>query len=321
MREAKSTTTRAQDEIRLSNGDVMTLAQALDSGRVFLKTTEGFGRGGRLRGEVIELYIAKEVDGDLIWQVGKTFYESRMHGRAFGKTSKNVRPIPMPAPKRDVERLRDSDGLIWTVLPDSRFVENEDGERFRRLDVEIESGPLVPVDTIGEMRDGPSFSPSDRKKNAADIARHQRDQARAEIAAARQEAADARAACTAARQRAKDTCALAKTLRSKRDALVALAHEYRLIRRAELARLGKRAVPRAYRPESDEEVRNNIPPELVPTWEVEKRGIRGNARKSRTEEFLEWVEQHPSEIVYVEPSDEDYDRSYAGRRASEFRRR
>ena len=172
-----------------------------------------------------------------------------------------------------------------------------------------------------KMHDGPSFSSADRKKIAADIARRQREQARAEIAAARQEAANARAACTAARQAAASACSAAKDLRSKRDALVALAREYRLIRRAELARLGRQQVPRGPRQESDEEVRNNIPPELVPTWEVEKRGIKGNPRKSRTEAFLEWVEQHPTEIVYVEPSDEDYERSFANRRASEMRLR
>ena len=48
-----------------------------------------------------------------------------------------------------------------------------------------------------------------------------------------------------------------------------------------------------------------------------KRAIKGSPHKSRTEAFLEWVEAHPSEIVFVEPSDEDFERSFASRRVGE----
>ena len=151
-----------------------------------------------------------------------------------------------------------------------------------------------------------------KRQAAIDLSRSQKDQARTEIDAARKEAAAARTACTMARRIAIDTCAGAKTLRIKRDALVKLAHEYRLIRRAEIARLrkGPGVTKRERRSESDDEVLYNIPPELVPTWEHVKRGIRGNDRKSRTEAFLEWVELHPSEIVFIEPSDEDFAASW-----------
>ena len=174
--------------------------------------------------------------------------------------------------------------------------------------------------TAHEMHDGPAIN---KKQIAIDIERAQRAQSRAEIESIRQEARNARAACTAARQRAIETCAIAKSVRAKRDALVALAHEYRLIKRAELARqraTRPRRSPGVARSESDDEVRQNIPPELIPTWEVVKRGIGRSSHKSRTETFLEWVESHPNEIVFVEPTDEDYERSYAQRRVSEYRR-
>jgi hypothetical protein len=49
--------------------------------------------------------------------------------------------------------------------------------------------------------------------------------------------------------------------------------------------------------ESDDEVRGNIPPELVGLWERVKGRVRGSDRKSRTEAFLEYAESHPSEVL------------------------
>lgn len=190
-------------------------------------------------------------------------------------------------------------------------------KRFGVSALSIATGSPV-HETVLEMRDGPAI---DKKQIAIDIARAQRDAARDEIDAIRQDARNARAACTAARKRAADTCAAAKSVRAKRDALVALAHEYRLIRRAELARQRTMRGPRSpgvARAESDDEVRQNIPPELLPTWELVKRGIGRSDRKSRTETFLEWVEAHQSEIVFVEPTEEDYERSHAQRRVGEM---
>lgn len=50
------------------------------------------------------------------------------------------------------------------------------------------------------------------------------------------------------------------------------------------------------RTESDDEVRNNLPPDLIPVFEAVKRGIREGARRSRTEAFLEWVHDHPGRV-------------------------
>lgn len=64
-------TTRATEVIRLSNGDTMTLAEALDTGRVELR--QGVSRKtGRAT------YTAWEApDFEVGWTVGRTLYESR----------------------------------------------------------------------------------------------------------------------------------------------------------------------------------------------------------------------------------------------------
>lgn len=58
----------------------------------------------------------------------------------------------------------------------------------------------------------------------------------------------------------------------------------------------RRVSARERRDESDDEVRQNIPPEYLATFERVKRGIKGTARKSRTEAFLQWLEEHPGEV-------------------------
>lgn len=55
------------------------------------------------------------------------------------------------------------------------------------------------------------------------------------------------------------------------------------------------AKSRERRSESDDAVRHNIPPHLISLWNRVKGGIKGSSRKSRTEEFFEYVEEHPSE--------------------------
>ena len=59
------------------------------------------------------------------------------------------------------------------------------------------------------------------------------------------------------------------------------------------------------RSESDDLVRQNIPRDLIPLFERVKRGIKGSPRKSRTEEFLEWAEEHPSEVIEMLDSKTD----------------
>lgn len=56
-----------------------------------------------------------------------------------------------------------------------------------------------------------------------------------------------------------------------------------------------RAVER--RSESDDEVRSNLDPSLVPLFDRLRRSIKATPRKSRTEAFLQWVEEHPDEVA------------------------
>jgi hypothetical protein len=55
------------------------------------------------------------------------------------------------------------------------------------------------------------------------------------------------------------------------------------------------------RQESDCEVAQNLTdPMLLPVWERVKHRIKGTARKTRTEAFLEWVEEHAAEVAEIQ---------------------
>jgi hypothetical protein len=54
------------------------------------------------------------------------------------------------------------------------------------------------------------------------------------------------------------------------------------------------------RAESDDEVRSNIDPELREVFERVRKHIKPHARKSRTESFLEWAEENPSEVYAIQ---------------------
>lgn len=64
-------------------------------------------------------------------------------------------------------------------------------------------------------------------------------------------------------------------------------------RRREIVRAGARV----RESESDDEVRGNIPPELVALFERVKGRIRGGDRRTRTEAFLHYAEENPREVL------------------------
>ena len=70
----------------------------------------------------------------------------------------------------------------------------------------------------------------------------------------------------------------------------------------ERRRAAKPSTAAERRSESDDEVRNNIPAELVGLFEKVKRSIKGGPRETRTETFLRYAEEHPSE--YLESIDD-----------------
>ena len=61
------------------------------------------------------------------------------------------------------------------------------------------------------------------------------------------------------------------------------------------------------REEDDHAVEANLPPSLVPVFRKVKSRIKGGPRKSRTEAFLEWAEEHPDEAIEVQQAAADKD--------------
>lgn len=61
-----------------------------------------------------------------------------------------------------------------------------------------------------------------------------------------------------------------------------------------------RVTAREQQAESDDRVRANIDPELLPVWEKVKRSIKGSPKMSRTEAFLHWVEENPGDAVAIQ---------------------
>lgn len=92
---------------------------------------------------------------------------------------------------------------------------------------------------------------------------------------------------------------LAAVDRAARERAIARSHlrEMRLADRhhRERVRDAKKGNPIERVQQSDDVVRQDIDPELVPLWEQVKGRVRGTSRRSRTEAFLAYVHEHPGE--------------------------
>jgi len=118
--------------------------------------------------------------------------------------------------------------------------------------------------------------------------------------ATQQERDAARARCIEGKTRAKESAL--GTIHQTRHALAEeRAYQAELARieaNNRRSRLGiTRATASERRAESDGEVEGNLPPELVPLWTKVRRRIKGSSRRTRTEAFLEYAQEHPREIV------------------------
>lgn len=125
--------------------------------------------------------------------------------------------------------------------------------------------------------------------------------------------------CRAARQKLRSNCEVRKNrARAEGEAAIqARRHEILEERQLEkLQRSASRRSPiaghnrargaRAERDaESDDEVRRNLPPELVTVFNRMRRTIKGSPRKSRSEAFLEWAEENPDEIYAIQEKNAD----------------
>jgi hypothetical protein len=54
------------------------------------------------------------------------------------------------------------------------------------------------------------------------------------------------------------------------------------------------------RQESDDEVVRNLPESLVPVFSKMRKHVKGGPRRTRTEAFLEWVEENPGEVYAMQ---------------------
>jgi len=128
-----------------------------------------------------------------------------------------------------------------------------------------------------------------------------REEARALIRNARdEEKQKARAACKSRKEQIR---AAAISATAKRRGQLAAEREFqREIKRIEgwarmRTKARKRTTAAELRQESDDAVRANLPPDLLPLFERIKNSIKGSSRQSRTEEMLLYAEQHPNEVV------------------------
>jgi len=151
------------------------------------------------------------------------------------------------------------------------------------------------------------------KRAARDACKRERRELREPAAQVRQAARlQAERAIAAMRDRAAATCAVRKdraatvggALVAKRQARLraAKAEARRVMRPGAKA---KRSTAKERRAESDDDVRINIDPELVPIFDRVRRTIKGSAHRSRTEAFLEWVHDHPDQVLAMQAAAAD----------------
>jgi len=67
----------------------------------------------------------------------------------------------------------------------------------------------------------------------------------------------------------------------------------------------ERSTIRERKQEDDDAVRVNLPADLLPVFEKHRRAIKGSARRSRTEAFLEWAHENPDEVVAIQQAEAD----------------
>ena len=123
--------------------------------------------------------------------------------------------------------------------------------------------------------------------------------------------------CRTAREKLRNTCGARRQRAQREGAEVITARQREIHEERYLDKLqrtaGRRSAPKSNKPigrprkasreresESDDEVRRDIPPELVGVFNKVRRNIKGSDRRSRSEAFLEWAEENPGEIYAMQ---------------------
>lgn len=204
-----------------------------------------------------------------------------------------------------LERGQPSGGQRAGLLRDvAKALREKDREKLARLRAQVDE---VRKRKRGALRDVRSqcrrarrevrervrqYRESERQRINAEVGR-MRDAAQLTCAMKQEAVRDA-----AAQESTKARRALAAERQLQRDLRSAEQWE-----RQKLRRLPR--VPHEARSESDDRVRANIDPSLVPVFEKVKRSIKGNPRMSRTEAFLHWVEENPGDAVALQQAAAD----------------
>lgn len=157
---------------------------------------------------------------------------------------------------------------------------------------------------------------------------------------ARRESIDRiRLQCRKAREKLRNVCGARRERARREGTEVVNARAREIQEERHLDKLqrtaGKRPASKGFKPigrvrnagreresESDDEVRRDIPPELVGVFNKVRRNIKGSDRSSRSEAFLEWAEENPAEIYAMQEQEaareikrlvKEYERESAGR--------
>lgn len=116
-----------------------------------------------------------------------------------------------------------------------------------------------------------------------------------------------RGACAARKLRVK---AAGGSTESKRRQLLALELlSQKRVREATQRAIAtaERSTKRERRQESDDAVATNLPPQFRWLWQRMSARFKGSKRASRTEEFLEWAEANPEEVLRLQSDQADRD--------------
>jgi hypothetical protein len=136
----------------------------------------------------------------------------------------------------------------------------------------------------------------DARRRASELRARLLLELRVAVSAERQAA---RASCSSLKGEAKGHKEASHRARAELAAERQFRREMRQIERSNRARRLEitRSSRRERETESDDEVRGNIPPELVVLFERVKGRIKASDRMTRTEAFLHYAEEHPREVL------------------------
>jgi hypothetical protein len=175
----------------------------------------------------------------------------------------------------------------------------------------------------------------DKRKLRQEIERERKRAVRARLAELRQQIKAARAArkeallvirdqckaerkaltisCETRRQQAREEARSA--VEERRREIGGVHSEEKVYREADnrTRKASVRSTARERRAEDDDAVRSNLPIDLVPVFDRVRKAIKGGPRKSRTEQFLEWAQENPGEVIAMQSlaADRDVDRLVA----------